>query len=36
MVEGNKEKGIEPNQTFINECEKYPGFIDVVKRIEGS
>ena len=35
MVEGNKEKGIEPNQTFINECEKYPGFLEIVKRIEG-
>lgn len=34
MVEGNKEKGIEPNQTFINECEKYPGFLEIIRRIE--
>jgi len=35
MLYGNEEKDRKPNQTFINEINKYPGLLDIVKRIEG-
>lgn len=36
MVEGNKEKGIQPNKTFINEVNKYEGLLDIIKKLEGT
>lgn len=36
MVEGNKEKGIQPNKTFINEVNKYKGLLDIIKKLEGT
>ena len=32
---GDEENGIQPNQTFINEVNKYPGLWEVAQRIEG-
>lgn len=35
MYYGDEEAGIEPNQTFINEINKYPQLWEVASRIEG-
>lgn len=35
MYYGDEENGIEPNQTFINEINKYPQLWEVASRIEG-
>ena len=36
MVEGNPEKGLKPNRTFINAVNKYPGLLDIIKKLEGT
>ena len=36
MIEGNKEKGIQPNKIFINEVNKYKGLLDIIKKLEGT
>jgi len=36
MIEGNKEKGIQPNKIFINEVNKYEGLLDIIKKLEGT
>lgn len=35
MLYGNEEKERKPNQIFIDECNKYPGLIEIVEKIEG-
>lgn len=35
VVNGNPEKGRKPIQTFIEEVNKYPGFLEIIKSIEG-
>lgn len=35
MLYGDEEKDRKPNQIFIDECNKYPGLIDIVEKIEG-
>lgn len=35
MVYGDKENDLEPNQKFINECNKYPKLLDTALAIEG-
>ena len=35
MLNGNEEKDRKPNKTFIDEMDKYPGFLDIVISIEG-
>ena len=35
VINGNEEKGKKPIQAFINEVEKYPGLLDIIKGIEG-
>lgn len=35
VIKGNAEKGREPIKLFINEVNKYPGLIDIIKGIEG-
>lgn len=35
MIYGNEKKERKPSQLFINEVNKYPGLLDIIKRIEG-
>lgn len=35
MIYGNEEKDRKPNKEFISECDKYPGLIEIVEKIEG-
>lgn len=35
MLYGNEENGREPNKQFIEECKKYPGYVEIVEKIEG-
>lgn len=35
VMNGNSEKNRQPVKTFINEINKYPGLLDIVKGIEG-
>lgn len=35
IVNGNEEKDRKPNQTFINEVNKYPGLLEIIQSIEG-
>lgn len=35
MVYGNEEKELKPNRVFVDECEKYPGLLDIIQNIEG-
>lgn len=35
MLYGNEEKDRKPNQVFIDECNKYPGLIEIIEKIEG-
>lgn len=35
MINGNEEKDRKPNNTFIEEINKYPGLLDIVTSIEG-
>ena len=35
VINGNEEKGKKPIQAFINEVNKYPGLLDIIKGIEG-
>ena len=35
LLNGDKEKGRKPVKTFINEVNKYPGLIEIMKGIEG-
>lgn len=35
VVEGNPEKDRKPVTTFINEVNKYPGLLDIIRNIEG-
>lgn len=35
MLYGNEEKERKPNKEFISECEKYPGLVEIVEKIEG-
>lgn len=34
-LEGDEEKGFTKNHSFINECNQYPGLLDIIKKIEG-
>lgn len=36
MVEGNPEKGLRPNRTFIDAVNKYDGLLDIIKKLEGT
>lgn len=36
VINGNAEKDRKPIQTFINEINKYPGLLEIIKSIEGS
>lgn len=36
MIEGNVEKDIKPNKTFINQVNQYPGLLDIIKKLEGT
>lgn len=35
MVNGNDEKGRNPNREFLNEMAKYPGLLEIVQSVEG-
>ena len=35
VIQGNSDKGRKPVSTFINEVEKYPGLLEIMKGIEG-
>lgn len=35
MIDGNEEKGRQPNKTFINEVSQYPGLLEIIRTIEG-
>lgn len=35
MVDGNESKGLKPNQLFVSEVSKFPGLLDIIKKIEG-
>ena len=35
MINGNKEKGLDPNKQFLIEMGKYPGLLDTAVKIEG-
>lgn len=35
MIEGNPEKDLKPNRTFLKELEKFPGLLDIIKKLEG-
>ena len=35
IVNGSEEKDRKPNQTFINEVNKYPGLLEIIQSIEG-
>lgn len=36
MVEGNLEKGLRPNRTFIDAVNRYDGLLDIIKKLEGT
>lgn len=36
MVEGNPEKGLRPNRTFIDAVNKYDGLLDIIRKLEGT
>ena len=36
MIEGNEEKGLKPNKSFISEVSKYEGLLDIIKKLEGT
>lgn len=35
MINGNPEKDLRPNGTFIDAVNEYPGLLDIIKKIEG-
>lgn len=35
MIEGNPEKGLKPNTTFIRAVNQYDGLLDIIKKLEG-
>lgn len=36
MINGNKEKGIEPNQSFLKAVNQYDGLLNIIKKLEGT
>lgn len=36
MIEGNPEKGLKPNITFIKAVNQYDGLLDIIKKLEGT
>lgn len=36
MIEGNPEKDLKPNNTFINAVNQYDGLLDIIKKLEGT
>lgn len=36
MIEGNPEKGLKPNTTFIRAVNQYDGLLDIIKKLEGT
>lgn len=36
MLEGNPEKGLKPNTTFIKAVSQYDGLLDIIKKLEGT
>ena len=36
MIEGNPEKDLKPNKTFLNAVNQYPGLLNIIRKLEGT